>query len=110
VRDHARPVMYDAFGMDPTEYDYTVFKITSDISKQVFPISLDIDNPTFRAGLERLLAISRGVEAAKKQGGLLGGLKRVGLAASAAVTFARLYLLPVHRHDLPAQVRMAPAW
>jgi magnesium-protoporphyrin IX monomethyl ester (oxidative) cyclase len=110
VRDHARPVMYDAFGMDPTEYDYTVFKITSDISKQVFPISLDIDHPTFRAGLERLLAISRAVDAAKKQGGLLGGLKRVGLAASAALTFARLYLLPVHRHDLPAQVRMAPAW
>ena len=25
-------------------------------------------------------------------------------------TFARLYLLPVHKHALPAQVRVAPAW
>jgi magnesium-protoporphyrin IX monomethyl ester (oxidative) cyclase len=25
-------------------------------------------------------------------------------------TFARLYLLPVKRHDLPQQVRVAPAW
>jgi magnesium-protoporphyrin IX monomethyl ester (oxidative) cyclase len=110
VRDHARPIMYDAFGMDPTEYDHKVFRITTDISKQVFPVSLDIDNPKFHAGLERLLAISRAVEAAKRQGGIIGGLKRIGLALSAAAVFGRLYLLPVHRHDLPAQVRMAPAW
>jgi len=110
VRDHARPIMYDAFGMDPTDYDHKVFRITTDISKQVFPISLDIDNPKFHAGLERLLEISRAVDAAKRQGGVVGGLKRIGLAVAAAATFGRLYLMPVHRHDLPAQVRMAPAW
>jgi magnesium-protoporphyrin IX monomethyl ester (oxidative) cyclase len=110
VRDHARPIMYDAFGMDPTDYDHKVFRITTDISKQVFPISLDIDNPKFHAGLERLLKISKAVDAAKRQGGLIGGAKRVGLALAAAAAFARLYLMPVHRHDLPAQVRMAPAW
>ena len=27
-----------------------------------------------------------------------------------AAAFARLYLLPVNRHELPAQVRVAPAW
>jgi len=110
VRDHARPIMYDAFGMDPTEYDHKVFRITTDISKQVFPISLDIDNPKFHAGLERLLKISKAVDAAKRQGGVVGAVKRVGLALAAAAVFGRLYLLPVHRHDLPAQVRMAPAW
>jgi magnesium-protoporphyrin IX monomethyl ester (oxidative) cyclase len=110
VRDHARPIMYDAFGMDPTDYDHKVFRITTDISKQVFPISLDIDNPKFHAGLERLLKISKAVEAAKRQGGVIGAVKRVGLALAAAAGFARLYVLPVHRHDLPAQVRMAPAW
>jgi magnesium-protoporphyrin IX monomethyl ester (oxidative) cyclase len=110
VRDHARPIMYDAFGMDPTEYDHKVFRITTDISKQVFPISLDLDNPKFHAGLERLLKISKAVDAAKRQGGFIGGVKRVGLALAAAAAFGRLYLMPVHRHDLPAQVRMAPAW
>jgi magnesium-protoporphyrin IX monomethyl ester (oxidative) cyclase len=110
VRDHARPIMYDAFGMDPTDYDYKVFRITTDISKQVFPLSLDIDNPKFRRGLERMLMISNAVDAAKKQGGLIGGIKRVALAASAAATFVRLYLLPVQHHALPAEVRMAPAW
>jgi magnesium-protoporphyrin IX monomethyl ester (oxidative) cyclase len=110
VRDHTRPIMYDAFGMDITEYDYKVFRITSDISKQVFPLSLDIDNPKFRAGLERLRQIAVAVAAAKKRGGIVGALQRAGLAAAAAMTFARLYLLPVEKHALPEQVRMAPAW
>jgi hypothetical protein len=30
--------------------------------------------------------------------------------AAAVATFVRLYLLPVKRHDLPAQMRVAPAW
>jgi magnesium-protoporphyrin IX monomethyl ester (oxidative) cyclase len=40
----------------------------------------------------------------------VGGLKRIGLGVAAAVTFARLYMLPVQRHSLPDQVSMAPAW
>jgi magnesium-protoporphyrin IX monomethyl ester (oxidative) cyclase len=110
VRDHSRPVMYDAFGMDPTEYDFKVFHITTEISRQVFPISLDLDNPKFAAGLERLRQIGLATEAAKARGGLAGALKRIGLAGAAAVQFLRLYLLPVHSHSLPVQVRVAPAW
>jgi magnesium-protoporphyrin IX monomethyl ester (oxidative) cyclase len=110
VRDHARPLMHEAFDMDPTEYDYTVFRITSEISKQVFPLSLNIDDPRFRRGLERLLAISRSVDAAKAQGGVLGLLKRAGYACAAAAVFARLYVLPVNHHELPEHVRAVPVW
>jgi magnesium-protoporphyrin IX monomethyl ester (oxidative) cyclase len=110
VRDHSRPIMYQAFGMDPTDYDFKVFRITTDISKQVFPLSLDIDHPKFRAGLERLRKLSGRIEAAKAQGGVIGGVKRAVLAGAAALTFGRLYLLPAVYHDLPETVRMAPAW
>ncbi|MBL8330327.1 MAG: magnesium-protoporphyrin IX monomethyl ester (oxidative) cyclase, partial [Rubrivivax sp.] len=54
VRDHTRPMLHEAMGLDSTDYDYKVFRITSEISKQVFPISLDIDHPAFRAGMEKL--------------------------------------------------------
>jgi magnesium-protoporphyrin IX monomethyl ester (oxidative) cyclase len=110
VRDHDRPLMHAAFGIDPSEYDFTVFRITTEISKQVFPLSLDLDNPKFRRGLERLRRIAARSAAAKARGGVFGALQRAGLGAAAALTFVRLYCLPVQRHGLPSLVRMAPAW
>jgi magnesium-protoporphyrin IX monomethyl ester (oxidative) cyclase len=110
VRDHARSELNAAMGLDATEYDYTVFRITNDISRQVFPLTLDIDAPAFRAGLDRLLDLSQRIAAAKERGGVGGLVARGLLSAQAACTFARLYLLPVQRHALPAQVRVVPAW
>ncbi len=110
VRDHTRPMLHHAMGLDSDEYDYTVFRITSEISRQVFPIMLDTDNPKFRAGLARLFQLSQGIEAAKKQGGVMGGVKRAGLSIAGLATFVRLYCMPVLRSELPQQVRMAPAW
>ena len=110
VRDHTRPHMHAAFGIDPTDYDYKVFGITSEISKQVFPLTLDIDHPAFRAGLERLRRLSVASDAAKARGGLLGRVKQAGCACAAAATFARLYCLPVRRHELPGHVGLVPAW
>ena len=110
VRDHTRPEMHAAMGMDPTEYDYQVFRITSEITKQVFPLTLNIDDPRFRAGLERLRKISIAGDAARAQGGLLGGVKRLGLSVAAGATFVRLYCLPATPNALPVNPRVAPAW
>ena len=110
VRDHTRPALHVAMGIDPETYDYQVFDITTAITRQVFPLSLDTDHPAFRAGLARLFEVSQGFAAAKAHGGLVGRVKRAGWAIAVAVTFARLYPRPVKRHDLPQQVRMAPAW
>ena len=110
VRDHTRPMLHEAMGLESTTYDYEVFRITNEISRQVFPLSLDIDHPSFRAGMERLFRIQLGINAAKARGGLLGKVKQGALAIAGVATFARLYMLPVKRHDLPQQVRMAPAW
>jgi magnesium-protoporphyrin IX monomethyl ester (oxidative) cyclase len=110
VRDHSRPMLKAAMGLDATAYDYTVFRITNEITQQVFPISLDIDHPGFRAGMDRLFQLQLASDRAKARGGVVGALKRGACAVAAAVTFGRMYLLPVKRHALPAQVRMAPAW
>ena len=110
VRDHARPVFHAALGLDPTEYDFTVFRITSEICRQVFPVELPLDNPRFAAGLERMRRINVGMAKAKARGGVAGRLKKTALMGAAGVTFVRLFCLPVKRNAPRASVRLATAW
>ena len=95
----------------PPSTTTTVFDITTEISKQVFPVSLDTDLPAFRAGLTRLFRIQQAHR--RGQGPRRHrrpAAARRGWRWRALATFARLYLLPVKHHALPAQVRVAPAW
>ncbi|OYY03536.1 MAG: magnesium-protoporphyrin IX monomethyl ester (oxidative) cyclase, partial [Acidocella sp. 35-58-6] len=110
VRDHARPVFHAALGLDPTEYDFQVFRITSEITKQTFPVSLDLDNPAFHAGLETLREISVKMAADKDKTGPVAKLVKLGRQAKAATAFIRLFLLTPKRHALPQDVRLAPTW
>jgi magnesium-protoporphyrin IX monomethyl ester (oxidative) cyclase len=110
VRDHARPEFHKAIGINPTDYDYKVFHLTSEISKQVFPLTLDVDNPKFRAGLERLRMLNDEIGEAQKVPGFMGRMKRMLLGAKAGATFVRLYLLPVQANELPQQIRLEPVW
>jgi magnesium-protoporphyrin IX monomethyl ester (oxidative) cyclase len=110
VRDHGRPEFHKALGVDPTDYDFTVFRITSEISRQVFPLTLDIDNPRFRVGLDRLCALGEQMAAARAEGGIANQAKRLLLMGSAALTFAGLYLLPPKGNALPESVRLQAAW
>jgi magnesium-protoporphyrin IX monomethyl ester (oxidative) cyclase len=110
VRDHTRPAFYTAIGLDPTDYDYAVFRITSEISQQVFPLTLNLENPAFQAGLDRLWRISEASAAARAKGGLASRCKRFVLGVAGAATFAKLFLLPTKRNPLPQRVSLAPAW
>jgi magnesium-protoporphyrin IX monomethyl ester (oxidative) cyclase len=110
VRDHMRPQLHEAMGFEPTDYDYQVLHITSEITRQIFPLTLDIDHPTFRAGLDRLFRIADRQRTLKQRGGILARLGRAALTVSAAATFVRLYFLPTQANATPAQVRLAPAW
>lgn len=103
VRDHARPAFHKALAVDPTEYDYTVFRITNEITRQVFPVVLDVDAPKFRALMETMRLTAEAMQGA-------GRVRRALLTAKAALTFARLYMLPVERNAAPATVRLQPAW
>ena len=110
VRDHARPVFHAALGLDPTEYDFQVFRITSEIVKQTFPVSLDLDNPAFHAGLETLREISVKMAADQDKVGAVAKLVKLGRQGKAAAAFIRLFLLAPKRHALPQDMRLAPNW
>ena len=110
VRDHTRPMLHRAMGLEPDDFDYRVFEITSEISRQVFPLTLDTDAPVFRKGLDRLVQARVRFDAGRERGGIVGRLQQAGAAMSGGLTFVRLFLHPVKRHDLPAQIRVAPVW
>jgi magnesium-protoporphyrin IX monomethyl ester (oxidative) cyclase len=110
VRDHTRPAFHAALGLDPTAYDYQVFRICSEISRQVFPLTLDTDNPAFRARMETLRRLADAMAAEKSRGGLFSAIRRAGLLVRLGATFAALYLMPAQASALPRQVRLSPAW
>jgi magnesium-protoporphyrin IX monomethyl ester (oxidative) cyclase len=110
VRDHARPEFHKALGMTPTEYDMEVFRITAEICRQVFPVTLEADTPAFRRNLDRMLAISTAMGETRAKPGFLSGVKRFGLSLAAGAVFARLYFLPGRKSELPQQIRLSPAW
>jgi len=110
VRDHMRPAFHAAFAIDPTDYDRRVLAITSEITKQVFPFTLDLDHPAFQAGLDRLWRIAEASAAARRRGGVVGAVRRAGLTVRAGLTLARLFVLPTRPNAVPAEPRLAPAW
>ena len=110
VRDEARPAFHKALGIDVEAYDMQVFRTTTEISKQCFPVLLDIDNPKFMAGLRKLNLRNQAIGRARAKGGLSGRLAANWHGLRAALTFAGLYLLPVRENAIPATSRLQPAW
>ncbi len=110
VRDHNRPILYKAIGIDPTEYGYRVFRICNQITRQVFPIVLDTDGAKFRALMDTMLHHAEAITAAKARGGISGKLSALGHQAGVALTFARLFFHRAEANPMPATVRLAPAW
>ncbi|WP_298437954.1 magnesium-protoporphyrin IX monomethyl ester (oxidative) cyclase [uncultured Jannaschia sp.] len=110
VRDHQRPEFHRALGVDPDWYAHAVFEKTSEISRQVFPITLDIDHPRWQPTLERLQAANADLAAAEKKTGLARLVARTSAQARAAAAFVALYTIPAIRHDVPAETRLEPAY
>ena len=110
VRDHSRVEFHKALGVDPESYGMDVFRLTLEISKQVFPVLLDIDNPAFLAGLRTMQQLSMRIEAAQRRGGIGGALASFALRARVAATLARLFFLPTLKNSLPSATRLSPVW
>ena len=110
VRDHTRPELKQAMGLEPTEYDFDVFRITNEITKQVFPVVLDIDHPAFHPNLDRLYQCAMRADAGKAAGGIVGHLKKAFWSVAGAAVFVRMYFIPVQSNTLPPSARLVPSW
>lgn len=110
VRDHNRPAFHKALGLSPTDYDYEVFRICNENCKQVFPITPDIDNPRFRAVMERMRVASDDLQRSRERGGIVGAFQSAYHSMRCVGAFISLYRIPVVQHDLPDSVRLEPVW
>jgi magnesium-protoporphyrin IX monomethyl ester (oxidative) cyclase len=110
VRDHQRPAFHKALGVDPVWYGYEVFKKTSEISKQVFPLTLDIDHRRWQPGLDRLEVANRQIAEGRKQGGVAGWLKRQAGSIRAGAAFLSLLTIPSVPNEVPVETRLEPAY
>ena len=107
VRDHQRPVFHKALGVDPDWYAHEVYIKTSEMTKQIFPITLDIENPRWQRGLEKLQKANLDLADAVEKGQVL---RKLGAQARAGMAFVSLFTIPALKHECPASVRMAPAY
>ena len=107
VRDHQRPAFHEALGVDTDWYAHEVFTKTSKLSEQIFPITLDIDNPRWEAGLKRLQKANVDLADAKKHGRKFAQL---GASIRAGLAFVELFTIPSKQHAVPAKTRLEPAY
>ncbi len=110
VRDHARPAFHKALGIGIEDYDMRVYRLTNEITKQCFPVTLDLDNPALIEGFRKLNRINADINAAAERGGVSGRIAKSWHMARAGATFVRLYLMPTKKNTIPATSRLQPVW
>ena len=110
VRDHQRPAFHDALGVDVEWYGQEVFRKTSEMTKQIFPVVLDIDHPRWKRGLDAMQNANVKIAEGKEQGGIAGKLKVIAHSIKAGAAFVSLMTIPSIKNQVPASIRMEPAY
>ena len=110
VRDHQRPAFHEALCIDPSEYGQEVFEKTSELSRQIFPITLDSDNPRWLRNLKKMHAanVKLGNVAGKK--GFGPTVVRLHSRLKAAFAFLSLVTIPAKSNVVPNSTRLEPAY
>ena len=90
---------------DTDWYAHEVFTKTSKLSEQIFPITLDIDNPRWEEpeGLQKAnvdLADAKNRDARWHN----------WVPVSAGLAFVGLFTIPSKKHAVPAKTRLEPAY
>ena len=110
VRDHQRPHFHKALGVDTDWYGHRVFEITTAISRQTFPLEIDIDHPSFFPLLRQLVKITEDASEAKARGGVSALMSKVTTPIKAGFTILRLFMIPTKKNELKPDIRLVPTW
>jgi len=108
VRDVARKEFYGALGLDAREYDKYVIDKTNETSARVFPVVLDVRNPRFWDGLERLVTNNAKLTAAdaSQAPAPLKAIRKLPYWIGNGVQLAQLFLMkPIRSEQFQPAVR-----
>ena len=107
IRDHQRPAFHAALGVDPDWYAHEVFTKTSKLTKQIFPITLDIEHPRWKKGLASIQKANADLVDAKAAG---KKLRQLTSSIRAGLAFVMLFTVPSKKHSVPFVTSMKPAY
>ena len=108
VRDVARKEFYEALGLDAREYDKVVIEKTNETSARVFPVVLDVHNPRFWDGLERLVTNNAKLSAADESSAPapLKAIQKLPYWIGNGLQMAQLFLMkPIRSEQFQPAVR-----
>lgn len=108
VRDVARKEFYEALGLDARSYDRLVITKTNETSARVFPVVLNVDDPSFWDGLEAMVNNNAALSAVEASGAPapVRMLRKLPHWAGNAFQMARLFLMaPIPSQQFQPAVR-----
>jgi magnesium-protoporphyrin IX monomethyl ester (oxidative) cyclase len=97
LNDCRRADFYRAMGLDWRQYDQDVIRLCNDISTQVYPEVLPVDDPRFFRHLDAAAAYDQKANALAATGGAINQAQAARLRAALALRLLAVYRLPAKR-------------
>jgi magnesium-protoporphyrin IX monomethyl ester (oxidative) cyclase len=108
ARPHAHE-FFGALGFDVDDFDRRVLKLTNEICRQVFPVTIDLENPRVWELFDRMLQNTARLAAMATRRRWARSCRRAGLMLGNVCTLARLFVMRATRNERRADVRLEPS-
>jgi magnesium-protoporphyrin IX monomethyl ester (oxidative) cyclase len=94
LNDARRADFYKALGLDWRSYDQQVIRLTNEISTQVYPVTLPVDDPRFFKHLDAVVEYDRKGTALAERGGSLNQARAAQLRAAMGLRLYAAFRMP----------------
>ena len=108
IRDVGRKEFYEALGLNAREYDVYVIEKTNETAARVFPVVLDVNDPSFYTRLELIVENNKHLSTIDAEDGskINKIFKKIPYFVSNGYQLLRLYLLkPLNSDEFQPAIR-----
>lgn len=94
LNDARRADFYEALGLNWRDYDHKVIRLCNEITTQVFPVTMPVDNPQFWQHLDNCVALDRTLQQLEGRRDPISLARSTAAKAAIAKNLISLYFLP----------------